>query len=103
MKLRITSLKSKLILVSLMTSFVALLLAFSGITLYEYRVFREQIVADLTTQAQIVGSNSTAALRFRDPFAAKEVLAALKGTPEVTAAALYTPDHNLFATFLPQR
>ena len=51
------------------------------------------------TQAEVIGSNSTAALAFRDANTAREILAALRAKEGIVAAALYTPDGQLFTHY----
>jgi Periplasmic sensor domain len=44
---------------------------------------------DLDVLAEIVGSNSTAAIGFADRRAAEELLSALKGKKHIVAAVIY--------------
>ena len=53
----------------------------------------------LSTLADVVGQNSTAALNFDDPPAAVEVLEALRAEPPVVSACLYDVSGNLFAQY----
>lgn len=57
----------------------------------------------LSTLADVVGQNSTAALNFDDPPAAVEVLEALRAEPPVVAACLYEASGNLFAQYQRQQ
>jgi signal transduction histidine kinase/ActR/RegA family two-component response regulator len=54
---------------------------------------------DLGSLADVAGANSVAAMAFGDVAASNEILAALSLKPGVVAAALYTKDGNLFASF----
>ena len=47
---------------------------------------------DLETLAEVLGSNSTAALTFNDPTTVREVLQSLAAKPHVMAASLYRSD-----------
>src|SRR5437588_2436348 len=91
--------KSKLMLVILLTSTFALLLMGTALITYEFVTFRRALAANMSVLAQIIGSNSTAALAFDDAANAREILAALAAENQVTAAALYDQKGNLFARF----
>ena len=53
---------------------------------YDYATSRERLVREITTLADVVGSNSTAALAFEDHHAASETLAAVAALPHVVGA-----------------
>jgi len=55
-----------------------------------------QLQGRLSTLADIVGQNSTAALNFDDRDAAMEVLAAFRAEAPVVSACLYGQDAKLF-------
>jgi GGDEF domain-containing protein len=57
----------------------------------------------LSTLADVVGQNSTAALNFNDPPAAVEVLEALRAEPPVVSACLYDLSGHLFAQYQRQQ
>jgi len=58
-----------------------------------------QLEARLSTLADIIGQNSTAALDFSDRDAATEVLQALKKEPHIASACLYDVSGILFAEY----
>jgi signal transduction histidine kinase/ActR/RegA family two-component response regulator len=93
------SIKGKLMLITMLTSSLALLLASTGFLVYDVIAFRKLMTRDLITQAEVIGSNSTAALAFKDETAAAETLSALRAKREIVAAALYLADGSLFATY----
>ncbi len=93
------SIRKKLTGMSMLTSGAALVLACASFLAYEWNAFRSEILARISTQAQIVGSNSASALLFEDQRAAEQTLAGLKAEPEVRAAALYTREGRLFASY----
>src|SRR6185503_12410992 len=97
--LRDLPIKRKLILVILLTSTFALWLMGTALITYEFVTFRRSLAANMSVLADIVGTNSTAALAFDDPANAREILAALSAENQVTAAALYDQKGNLFARF----
>ena len=61
----------------MLVSGVALLTACAAFIAYDLVTFREALVYNLSSQAQIVGSNSISALVFNDPRSAETTLAAL--------------------------
>src|SRR3982751_3850779 len=97
--LRDLPIKRKLILVILLTSTFALWLMGTALITYEFVTFRRSLAANMSVLAQIIGSNSTAALAFDDPSNGREILAALSAENQVMAAALYDQKGNLFARF----
>ncbi len=61
--------------------------------------FRRNMVANITTLAEVVGANSTAALTFQDIITAEEILSALDAEPDVIAACIFEPSGELFAAY----
>src|SRR5581483_11319874 len=57
----------------------------------------------LSTLADVVGQNTTAALNFNDPAAAMEALQALQAEPPVLTACLYDMSGQVFAQYQRQR
>ncbi len=55
---------------------------------------------DLSTLAEILARNSSAALTFHDAGAARDVLQALQAESSVTAACIYTQDGKPFAVYV---
>jgi signal transduction histidine kinase/DNA-binding response OmpR family regulator len=84
---------------NMLVSSVALLLACTAFLAYDRVTFRESKVLNLSTQAQIIGSNSISALLFNDPQSAGNTLSALKAAPHVLSAGIYTADGRLFASY----
>ena len=93
------SLRSKVIVVVLVTTFVALLVSTLVLLSYEIDTYQEFSASDLTTQADIVARTSAPSLAFDDPDAASATLALLDSRPGILAAAIYRPDGELFATY----
>ena len=94
------SIRWKLTLIILLTSSIALLLASAGFIAYELIGFRGAIVRELSTVAEVIGANSTAALAFSDRRAAEEILSALRVDERVLAACSYNSKGQLFAPYL---
>ncbi len=86
-------------LVMLLTSSVALLLMGSALITYELVTFRRALAVNIGVLAQIIGSNSTAAVAFDDRKSAREILAALSAEHQITAAAVYDESNRVFASF----
>lgn len=105
------TLKTKLTLMTSAASVVALLLACGSLFTYYAFAARAEIERSLSIQAAITGYNAVSALRFSDRISARDTLEALRADPNITAAALYDADDELFVSFsapngplqLPQR
>jgi signal transduction histidine kinase/ActR/RegA family two-component response regulator len=93
------SLRHKVMVVVLSTTVVALMLSATALLIYELRSFQLSWLNDLQTQADIVGRVSAAALAFDDRADATASLALLGLRPQITAAAIYRADGDLFATY----
>jgi signal transduction histidine kinase/ActR/RegA family two-component response regulator len=96
---RTLSLQTKLVGVVLTTTLVALMVAIAAMVGNDLRAYHESWLADMETQAQLIGRTSAVALSFDDPQAARANLAVLGARPQVRAAAVYGPDGSLFATY----
>ena len=97
---RQTTIKRKLIALIMLTSSVALLVAFAFMIASDYLSFRSRMVRDLRTLAAVVGTNGSSALDFDDEEFATKTLAALAATPNITTAAIYTKDGRVLADYL---
>ena len=89
--------KRKLMTVILLTSGVVLLLACGAFLTYDLLTFRQTMVRNLSTLAQVVAANSTAAVAFDNRTDATEVLSALSAERHIVAAGLYDNTGTLFA------
>src|SRR5438874_7971087 len=67
---------------------------------YEIHAFTRAASDHLSTDADVVGIDVTPAVLFNDAAAARETLLALRATPNVTQAAVYTPDGRMFARYV---
>ena len=97
--LRDTPIKRKLMLVILLASGFALFLMGSALITYELITFRQSLAVNIGVLAEIIGSNSTASLAFRDSKSAKEILGALSAEGQITEAAIYDDNGKMFARF----
>ncbi len=92
-------LKQKLILIGLLTTAIAMLMAGSLMFAAEFASYRQSMVTDLTIKAEIVGNQCAAALLFNDRKDAAETLYSLRSDPDIEYAAVYTRGGALFAQF----
>ncbi|MEW6160030.1 MAG: ATP-binding protein [Verrucomicrobiota bacterium] len=97
--LRNLSIKRKLMFLMMLTSSLALLLASSAFIAYEWFTFRKVMVRDLTTQAEIIAANSSAALLFDDPVNARETLMSLQAKSHVLSACIFSLDGRILAEY----
>jgi signal transduction histidine kinase/DNA-binding response OmpR family regulator len=93
------SIARRLTWMNMLVSAAALVLACAAFIGYDLVTFRLTIVRNLSTQAQIIGSNSASALLFNDPQAAETTLAALRAAPNILSAVIYMPDGQPLATY----
>ena len=93
------SVAKKLTWMNMLVSGAALLLACAAFIGYDMVTFRATIVRNLSTQAQIIGSNSASALLFDDPQAAETTLSALRAAPDILSAVIYMPNGQPLATY----
>ena len=93
------SIRHKLALVMLATTFTALVVTGAALVIYDLRAYREAGISDLTTQAEILGRASAPALAFDDPKAASEYLRLLRAKPEIASAVIYNAKGKQFATY----
>jgi PAS domain S-box-containing protein len=100
MKLR-DSLSKKLTVMNMVVSGVALLLASASFFAYDLITFRENLINNLSVQAQIIGSNAVSPLMFNDPQSAESTLSALHASPHIVYASIYTPSRDFFAGYPP--
>jgi len=98
--LRNMSIRRKLTVIILSITTVSLLLACAVLIGYDLVVYRRAMVRDVSTLADMVADNTTAALTFHDQQAAKDVLRSLRTQPHITAACLYGPDGEVFAIYV---
>ena len=93
------SLRHKLTLVIMINTFVALCAAGTGFAEYGVYRFKELRLEDLNALANILGTNSTAPLAFKDPNSAQDILRALAAKPHILSAVIYDRDGKPFAVY----
>ncbi len=93
------SVRSKLILMAVATTIVALLSAAIAMLVVDVRTFQKVWVDDLTTQADIIADVTAPAVSFNDAAAATRNLSVLRVRPQIVAGAIYTNSGQRFATY----
>jgi len=93
------SIRSKLTLMFMLASGVALLSACAAFISYDSYTFRLSKAQDVAAIAEIIGSNSTGALTYQDPNSAQEVLQALRSKAQVSQACIYDRQGRPFAKY----
>jgi signal transduction histidine kinase len=93
------SISGKLMWMNIMVSAAVLVLAVLAFFFYDAISFRQNLIRNLRTAAQIVGSNSITALMFDDEQSATTTLEALRDSPDVVAATLVTNEGAPFAEY----
>src|SRR5271156_6831537 len=93
------AIKHKLRLIILFAVVAALVPTSIAVVAYDQLAARRDMRNDLDVLAEIVGSNSTAAVTFGDKRAAEELLSGLKAKKHIVAAALFTGDGQPFAAY----
>lgn len=97
--LRDLPIKKKLIIITMVTSGTALLLACAGFVANEHVTSRQAMVAELKSTARMIGDNSAAALSFREPSSAEQTLRSLSANPHIVAGVVYDVEGHPFATY----
>lgn len=95
------TLRGRVMMVVLSTTCVALLLSAAALLIYEIRAYRLSRLHDMQTQADIIARATAPALAFNDVAVANENLHMLQLRPQITAAAVYRNNGDLFASYLP--
>jgi PAS domain S-box-containing protein len=99
MPLEHTPIRRQLMAMLLLACGAVVLLTAATYFVYEYLAFRRTTVEQLTTLADVIGANSTAALAFESREDATEVLAALRADHKLRRAALFDGEGRLFAKY----
>lgn len=99
------SVKWKLTWIIMFASATPLLLCCAAIIGYEILTFRSSMVSDLSSQAEIIGSNNLGNLSFyaigidtRDD--AGKTLGTLRANPHIISAGIYTAEGKIFARYM---
>ena len=101
MKTRSLPIRQRLARTTLLSSGLVVLLSSAGLLTYDLIDFRRTLNQDLATQAEIIGTNITAALAFDDDRAAIQILTALEAKPDILLAVLTSSDSGELARYEP--
>ena len=94
------SVRGRLMMVVLVTTAIAVLLAGIAMLTQDLLVYRHSWVSDLSTEARILALSTAPAVAFDDQPAAERNLAAMQPRSAVLAAAVYTLDGTLYAAYV---
>ena len=97
------SINGKLTLLTVTSSAVTLLVACAAFVTNDVTVIRHSKVMQLTALAEVLASNSTAALSFDRSSVAEELLESLKNRPSIKYASIYDNNGRLFAKYIADR
>ncbi len=91
--------RHKLNAMVMVTAALTLLFTAPVFIVHEYITFRNSLIHNASSLVRVIGVNATAALAFRDPEAARELLGALAVEPDIIAACILTHDGRAFASY----
>lgn len=94
-----SAIRRRLIRLILVTSMVVVGLTCVAFYTYEVVTFRRSMIRHDATLAQVIATNSTAALAFENPADARDVLAAFKADPSIRFAALLRSNGTVLARY----
>src|SRR5713226_2013032 len=93
------SVRQKLLAVVLLTTLTALLVAIAVMVAFDLRNYRQSLIADMTTQADLLGRTTAPALTFDHPPVAQQPLALMRYRRQTRAAAIYNARGKIFASY----
>jgi PAS domain S-box-containing protein len=99
MKIHLKSIRSKLILLVVLSSGLAGLLVGGALVARQSSLLIDLAENHLRTQADLIALQSAATLAFDDPKAATQTLEALRALREISSAAIYNSNGKLFASY----
>ncbi len=94
-----TSLKTRLVLLTLVSSSVGLLVAFTMFLIYDIHLLRMHKVEELSSAADLIGTNSAAALVFDDATEGARILRALETRTNVRQGVLYRVNGTVLSSY----
>lgn len=87
---KLATIRRKLVLLAMLASAPAVVLALGGAVLLELSAARRELAANVSVAAELVGHNSAAAIVFQEPESAKATLGSFRMAPNVVSATLFT-------------
>ncbi|NCF81742.1 MAG: response regulator [Proteobacteria bacterium] len=97
--LRRLPVRRKLVLLTLLTSSVALLLSATVFTIYQLNALRSELVRDVSTLARMVADQSVRSLQNHDNTSLNNTLRVLADRGHIVSAAVYTPNGRSVAAY----
>ena len=94
-----TSIRKKIVFIIMLTSSITLLFASLSYLLYDALKVRQTIKDEMVSLAEIISSNSAAAIMFNDQRSAQKTLSTLQDHAHIVAAYIITPDNRIFASY----
>ncbi|MFZ1828988.1 MAG: response regulator [Candidatus Competibacteraceae bacterium] len=91
--------KQKVIAIALVSTVIGLAIALSILLISDIYILQRSARDYASSLAQVVAVNSSAALAFRDPVTAQEILLGFSNVPDVAAARIRTLDGQIFAHY----
>jgi signal transduction histidine kinase len=99
MRVRDLPIGRKITLLIVATSLLALVGSVVALLVFSYRDQRRVLTNELSSLAEIVANNSTAALAFQDQDTARELLDSLRNREAIVAVDILTRDGHVFASY----
>lgn len=96
---RNSSIRTKLLLLALATTSLALLAAGAGILGYEIHQYPQAARREMSALAEVVAASCTAPLSFHDKTGARDILAALQADRRLLQAVLFDTQGRLFTAY----
>ena len=98
-RFRDISIRRKLLLINVLTTGTALVLASTAFISYERQRFQEDVSRQLSMVADVIGTTARPALAAQDRMAGQEVLRSLAVEPRILAACLYSTKGAVLACY----
>jgi len=93
------SVRWRLVLVTVVTSIVAQILACAILAFYDNEVYKAQKIREVVVEAKTLAQSLTASLVFHDARSAQDYLNPLSANPDILTAGAYGKDGTLIATY----
>jgi signal transduction histidine kinase len=91
--------RRKLRIITMVACSVALLTACAALFGFQLVIFRRTFQRDLVALSEIISTNTTAAIAFKDRESAQDILASLVAKPQIKGAAILCQDGSTLAKF----
>ncbi|MHC5179185.1 MAG: CHASE sensor domain-containing protein, partial [Planctomycetota bacterium] len=91
--------RHKLTAIIMLTCVLSLVLVGALFTMWGHASFRNSMIHNLSTQAEMIADNCKASVAFDDPEDAKDTLSTLRLEPSIVHACVYTNDGKDFAEY----